>query len=422
MTAAARDDDIRPVKPARIAGGPALWLGAGCFLIHLVANPHYDVFRDELYFIVCGLHPAFGYVDQPPFIPLIAGASYKLFGTALTPLRLVPALAMSAMVALTADFAAKLGGGRFAQWLAGLSALFAPALLATGVLLTTDCLQALSWLACAWIVTRLVESRDERWWIAFGAVAGISLESKYLIAFYRRPRVRHRRNAAEAQPEAAVDLPRRSAGTGVGRNRPISSGRPSMVGRSWRSAAADAGAKRRADAVGPSACSRPFSSGRRRRRCGLPASGASPCGHRDRKLRALAIAYVVVTAIVLIAHGKAYYSTPIYPICSPPAASPGNFGPRARRCVGPRSLRRRDTRIIQRAGGAADPAAGYSDRLWAGDRLFAQGHPDREHEAREAATVYSPTSSAGARWRRRSPFPIATCRPKSAPRRCSSRQ
>jgi len=45
------------------------------------------VYRDELYFIVCGLHPALGYVDQPPLTPWIAAASFKLFGTALTPLR-----------------------------------------------------------------------------------------------------------------------------------------------------------------------------------------------------------------------------------------------------------------------------------------------------------------------------------------------
>ena len=184
MTAAATNDFVRPAKLPRIAGAPALWLGATCFLVHLVANAHYDVFRDELYFIVCGLHPAFGYVDQPPLIPLIAAASFKLFGTALTPLRLVPALAMSATVALTADFARLLGGGRFAQTLAGLCVLLAPALLAGGVLLSTDCLQALSWLACAWILARLADSGDERWWLAFGAVVGVSFESKYLIVLY----------------------------------------------------------------------------------------------------------------------------------------------------------------------------------------------------------------------------------------------
>jgi len=67
---------------------------------------------------------------------------------------------MSATVALTADLARRLGGGRFAQTLAGLCVLLAPALLAGGVLLSTDCLQALTWLACAWILLRLVESGD----------------------------------------------------------------------------------------------------------------------------------------------------------------------------------------------------------------------------------------------------------------------
>jgi hypothetical protein len=167
---------------ARVA--PALWLPALCLGVHLLANPHYGVFRDELYFIVCGLHPALGYVDQPPLIPLIAAASYKLFGVALTPLRLFPALAMAATVALTAEFARFLGGGRFAQILAGLAALAAPILLVDGLLMSTDCLQPLTWLACAYLVARLARGGDRRLWLALGAVVGISLWSKYLIAFY----------------------------------------------------------------------------------------------------------------------------------------------------------------------------------------------------------------------------------------------
>jgi hypothetical protein len=167
-----------------LATTPAFWLGAACLCLHLVANNQYDVFRDELYFIVCGQHPAFGYVDQPPLIPLIAAASHAMFGTALLPLRFLPALAMAATVALTADFARSLGGGRFAQTLSGLATLSAPVFLVDGLLLVTDMLQPLTWLACGWLLAYLIRTRDERAWLAFGAVVGVSLASKYLILFY----------------------------------------------------------------------------------------------------------------------------------------------------------------------------------------------------------------------------------------------
>ncbi len=157
---------------------------SACLLLHLVFNNRYDVFRDELYFIVCGQHPALGYVDQPLLIPLIAGASHALFGVALLPLRLIPALAMSATVALSAELARILGGGRFAQWLCGLAVLLGPVFLADGLLLTTDSLQPLTWLACGWCLTRLAQTGDERWWLGFGLAVGISLLSKFLIPFY----------------------------------------------------------------------------------------------------------------------------------------------------------------------------------------------------------------------------------------------
>jgi len=312
LTSAVTDDAAWLARPGGIVRSPALWLGAACLLVHLVANPHYDVFRDELYFIVCGLHPAFGYVDQPPLIPLIAAASYKLFGTALTPLRLVPALASAATVALTADFARRLGGGRFAQTLAGLCVLLAPALLAGGVLLSTDCLQPLTWLACAWILVRLVESRDERWWLAFGAVAGVSLESKYLIAFYL---VGLAVGGLATPLRRSLTRPWIYAGAALG----LAIALPNVV---WQAAhgwpfiaigLANAGRKsvglsplglmlQQALFVGP--VSAPVWL------AGLWRLGVRPLAPQ---WRALAIAYVVVAAIVVLVNGKAYYATPIYP-------------------------------------------------------------------------------------------------------------
>ena len=163
---------------------PAFLLALACLVLHALANGHYGFFRDELYFIVCGDHPAWSYVDQPPVVPLLASWSHALFGDFLWGFRLLPALVMTATVALTAEFARAAGGGRFAQWLAGLCVLLAPILLIQGVLFGTDMFQALTWLGLAWTLVRLEQTRDERWWLAFGAIAGFSLETKYLIAFF----------------------------------------------------------------------------------------------------------------------------------------------------------------------------------------------------------------------------------------------
>ncbi len=40
-------------------------------ILHIATAGQYDAFRNELYFLVCGRHPAFGYADQPPLVPLL---------------------------------------------------------------------------------------------------------------------------------------------------------------------------------------------------------------------------------------------------------------------------------------------------------------------------------------------------------------
>src|SRR5208283_4997031 len=88
----------------RLLDHPAICLGLTAFVLHLWVNGSYGYFRDELYFIVCGRHPAWGYTDQPPLTPLIAWASDEAFHS-LRGLRVVPAIAAAAMVVLTATAA-----------------------------------------------------------------------------------------------------------------------------------------------------------------------------------------------------------------------------------------------------------------------------------------------------------------------------
>jgi hypothetical protein len=163
---------------------PGIILALFALALHLYASGGYGIFRDELYFIVCGQHPDWGYVDQPPLIPLIAAAMHALFPDSLRMLRLVPALGHAATVALTAETARVLGGGRFAQMLAGLCVLVGGVYLGTGTILTTDAVQPLAWLFCAYAVIRVIREGDGRWWLAIGAAAGVALLTKYMVAFW----------------------------------------------------------------------------------------------------------------------------------------------------------------------------------------------------------------------------------------------
>ena len=46
----------------------------------LAQRAGYGIFRDEMYYLICGRHLAFGYVDQPPMVALQARLSEILFG------------------------------------------------------------------------------------------------------------------------------------------------------------------------------------------------------------------------------------------------------------------------------------------------------------------------------------------------------
>src|SRR5262249_47524963 len=116
------------------------------FALHCTYNNRYGYFRDEFDYLACADHPAWGYVDHPPLIPMLARVSRIALGHSLRAVRLVPALASSAAALLAALIARELGGGPFAMVLTAVAVALAPIYLSDGSLLTTNCLEPLLWM------------------------------------------------------------------------------------------------------------------------------------------------------------------------------------------------------------------------------------------------------------------------------------
>jgi hypothetical protein len=153
-------------------------------LLHFIGRNRYGFFRDELYYIACGNHLAFGYVDQPPLIALVARLSSMAFGTALSGFRFFPAVAGAHLVLLTGWMTRELGGGRFAQALASLAVLLAPIYLGFGSFLSMNAFEPLFWMTCAYLLVRILKGGDQRLWLLFGVVAGIGLQNKHTMLMF----------------------------------------------------------------------------------------------------------------------------------------------------------------------------------------------------------------------------------------------
>jgi 4-amino-4-deoxy-L-arabinose transferase-like glycosyltransferase len=166
---------------------PPEWVIASIIgLVHLAVAGRYDVFRNELYFIVCGRHPDFGFVDQPPLVPLLAAAT-QFFGDNPWLLRLPAVLAAAGLVVLTASFARLLGGNTTSAWIAGLAIGIAPALIGLTTTTTTATFEPICWTAFAYLLSRAVVLEDRRALLWAGVVVGVAMEAKYGIVFWLVP-------------------------------------------------------------------------------------------------------------------------------------------------------------------------------------------------------------------------------------------
>ncbi|MFI6290734.1 glycosyltransferase family 39 protein [Nonomuraea sp. NPDC050790] len=158
----------------------AIALGTAAILVAL--SGAYDYHRDELYFRMLAEHPAWGYVDQPPLTPMLARAAIGLFGDTLTAIRIPAAVCAAVLLVLVALIVRELGGGRFAQILTTLGVATAGFVLIVGHSLLTLSVDLPLWAAAILFVLKVLLREEPRWWLAAGVVIGVATYNKHLIA------------------------------------------------------------------------------------------------------------------------------------------------------------------------------------------------------------------------------------------------
>jgi 4-amino-4-deoxy-L-arabinose transferase-like glycosyltransferase len=170
---------------SRFTSGPAivLYIVAAKLLLHLLMVARYGIFRDEMYYLACSRHMAWGYVDHPPLTVWVAWFSRVVLGDSPLGVRLLPILAGAAVVWLAGKLARAMGAGRFAQGMAALAVFVVPLYLVAHTWLTDNVFEQLIWMTCIWLVLKAVNTGDARYWLWFGVAAGLGFENKYSIAF-----------------------------------------------------------------------------------------------------------------------------------------------------------------------------------------------------------------------------------------------
>jgi Dolichyl-phosphate-mannose-protein mannosyltransferase len=157
------------------------WVVAAAFVaLELAVSARYGFLQDELYFIEAGRHLTFGYVDQPPLMPLLDKVT-DILGVTPTAVRIIPALAGGAVIITAARLAALFGAGRFGRVLAAVATACAPVLMGAMHIGNTTPIELLAWsVVVLCVATALLRDRP-RWWLGAGAAAGIGLEDNNLL-------------------------------------------------------------------------------------------------------------------------------------------------------------------------------------------------------------------------------------------------
>jgi len=161
---------------------PVLSIAAVVGAAQLAASIGGGYWFDEVYMLAIGRHHLdWGSADQPPVTPLLAALMDAIAPGSIVALRLPAVLATAAAVVVAALVARELGGDRRAQTLTAGAQATALWTTMAGHWLTPYTLEPVQWLVLGWLVVRWIRLRDDRLLLALGAAAGIAAQTKFQV-------------------------------------------------------------------------------------------------------------------------------------------------------------------------------------------------------------------------------------------------
>ncbi|WP_369634581.1 ArnT family glycosyltransferase [Nocardia sp. JMUB6875] len=183
LNAAAPAVDLEEPSPPRpsFATVRVLLLTAFCAVFLAIPTWRYDFFGDELYFVAAGAHRSLTYADQGVIIPLIAHLADVLAPGSAPMLRLPAVLMTAGAIVISALVAHELGGSRTAQLVAAAAYGISPLAATQAVQLSTFSFDATLQAAIIWLLIRWIRTRDDRLLIVLSVIAAVDLQVKWFI-------------------------------------------------------------------------------------------------------------------------------------------------------------------------------------------------------------------------------------------------
>jgi Dolichyl-phosphate-mannose-protein mannosyltransferase len=152
-------------------------VAAALFVLLVATSGGYGWHRDELYFLVAGRHPSWGYPDQPLFTPLVVAAEAAVGNGSLTVVRLASALGSAATAVLTGLLAAEMGGGARARLVAAATWAVGGVSLVTGHFVDTTTFDVLAATGVCWCLARAMRTNAPSGWPVWSALLDPMQES-----------------------------------------------------------------------------------------------------------------------------------------------------------------------------------------------------------------------------------------------------